>query len=233
MRPLEGVRDLRERRMLSQQELADRAGVSLFTVQRIERGEGSVRPKTGRAIAAALGVGVEDLLGKAQAPLPLEFSAEEAAAAAAAGRSDAIPELLSDLMGRYAEDFERELLDPGSKRFRTVDAALDWVDDVNRHADIYLDFVRDRLQDLQPPTDGLFDVRLWRNTFKLVGHAMLTFREITRRARKRIEAMAEAPDELAARRSAQERLAEAEAAADERQRRVREMSAEWMKAANA
>jgi transcriptional regulator with XRE-family HTH domain len=69
LRPLEGVRDLRERRMLSQQELADRAGVSLFTVQRIERGEGSVRPKTGRAIADALGVGVEGLLGKAQAPL--------------------------------------------------------------------------------------------------------------------------------------------------------------------
>ena len=76
MRPLEGVRNLRERRMLSQQELADRAGVSLFTVQRIERGEGSVRPKTGRAIAAALGVGVEDLLGKAQAPLP-DFEVED------------------------------------------------------------------------------------------------------------------------------------------------------------
>jgi transcriptional regulator with XRE-family HTH domain len=70
VRPLEGVRDLRERRMLTQQELADRAGVSLFTVQRIERGAGSVRPKTGRAIAGALGVRVEDLLGKAQAPLP-------------------------------------------------------------------------------------------------------------------------------------------------------------------
>ena len=72
MRPLEGVRDLRERRMLTQQELADRADVSLFTVQRIERGEGNVRPKTGRAIAGALGVGVEDLLGKAQAPLWLD-----------------------------------------------------------------------------------------------------------------------------------------------------------------
>ena len=70
MRALEGVRDLRERRMLTQQELADRADVSLFTVQRIERGEGTVRPKTGRAIAEALGVGVETLLGKAQAPLP-------------------------------------------------------------------------------------------------------------------------------------------------------------------
>jgi transcriptional regulator with XRE-family HTH domain len=70
LRPLEGVRDLRNRQMLSQQELADRAGVSLFTVQRIERGDGNVRPKTGRAIAEALGVRVEDLLGKAQAPLP-------------------------------------------------------------------------------------------------------------------------------------------------------------------
>jgi transcriptional regulator with XRE-family HTH domain len=72
VRPLEGVRDLRERRMLTQQELADRADVSLFTIQRIERGEGNVRPKTGRAIAGALGVGVEDLLGKAQAPLWLD-----------------------------------------------------------------------------------------------------------------------------------------------------------------
>lgn len=74
MRPLEGVKELRERRMLSQQELAHRAGVSLFTVQRIERGEGSVRPKTGRAIAAALGVGVEDLLPKAPRRSPSEPS---------------------------------------------------------------------------------------------------------------------------------------------------------------
>jgi transcriptional regulator with XRE-family HTH domain len=70
LRPLEGVRDLRERRMLSQQELAERAGVSLFTIQRIERGEGSVRPKTGRAIASALGVGVEELIAFPKAPSP-------------------------------------------------------------------------------------------------------------------------------------------------------------------
>ena len=69
---MERVRELRELRMLSQQELADRAGVSLFTIQRIERGEGSVRPKTGRAVASALGVSAEELLPKAQAPLPFE-----------------------------------------------------------------------------------------------------------------------------------------------------------------
>jgi len=55
--------------MLSQQEVADRAGTSLFTIQRIERGEGNVRPKTGRGVAVALGVPIEELLPKAQAPL--------------------------------------------------------------------------------------------------------------------------------------------------------------------
>jgi transcriptional regulator with XRE-family HTH domain len=63
--------------MLSQQEVADRAGTSLFTIQRIERGEGNVRPKTGRGVAAALGVEVEELLPKAQSPLPLEYEPTE------------------------------------------------------------------------------------------------------------------------------------------------------------
>jgi transcriptional regulator with XRE-family HTH domain len=65
----ERVKDWRHRRMLSQQELAEGAGTSLFTIQRIERGEGNVRPKTGRGVATALGVSIEELLPKAQAPL--------------------------------------------------------------------------------------------------------------------------------------------------------------------
>lgn len=69
MKTLDRVREIRERRMLSQEELAERAGVSVFTVQRIERGEGGVRPKTGRSIARALDVEVEDLLPKSQTPL--------------------------------------------------------------------------------------------------------------------------------------------------------------------
>ncbi len=85
--------------MLSQQELADRAGVSLFTVQRIERGEGSVRPKTGRAIAGALGVGVEDLLGKAQAPLP-DFEVE---------RRDPVYEPWLEFVNRYAARWEQRI----------------------------------------------------------------------------------------------------------------------------
>jgi transcriptional regulator with XRE-family HTH domain len=77
----ERVKEWRHRRMLSQQEVADRAGTSLFTIQRIERGEGNVRPKTGRGVATALGVPIEELLPKAQAPLfrepPEQESPEE------------------------------------------------------------------------------------------------------------------------------------------------------------
>jgi transcriptional regulator with XRE-family HTH domain len=75
----ERVREWRHRRMLSQQEVADRAGTSLFTIQRIERGEGNVRPKTGRGVAAALGVPIEELLPKAQAPLFREPPEQEPA----------------------------------------------------------------------------------------------------------------------------------------------------------
>jgi transcriptional regulator with XRE-family HTH domain len=105
LRPLEGVRELRERRMLSQQELADRAGVSLFTIQRIERGEGSVRPKTGRAVAAALGVRVEDLLLKAQAPLPFEEEPDQ--------RCSSFLEAWESYMHRRARAWEQALEEEG------------------------------------------------------------------------------------------------------------------------
>ena len=82
MQPLdaERVKEWRHRRMLSQQEVADRAGTSLFTIQRIERGEGNVRPKTGRGVAAALGIPIEELLPKNQAPLPFSSPVDGAEA---------------------------------------------------------------------------------------------------------------------------------------------------------
>ena|SRR5215210_1627000 len=56
--------------MLSQEELAERAGISRFTVQRVERGDGGVRPKTGRALAEALDVEVEELFDTPKASSP-------------------------------------------------------------------------------------------------------------------------------------------------------------------
>ena len=58
----EKVLDLRARNLMTQQELAAHMGVSLFTVQRIERGEGGVRPATARALARVLNVRPEELL---------------------------------------------------------------------------------------------------------------------------------------------------------------------------
>ena len=102
--------------MLSQQELAHRAGVSLFTVQRIERGEGSVRPKTGRAIAAALGVSVEDLLPKAQAPLP-DFEVQERRV-----EIQIVESCMQYAIGR-AEYYEQELARGRRTEYSTADGA--------------------------------------------------------------------------------------------------------------
>ena len=68
MKPLTRVAEWRERQMLTQKELAEKAGVSVFTVQRIESGRGGAHPSTGRKIAAALGVGPEELTDEASTP---------------------------------------------------------------------------------------------------------------------------------------------------------------------
>jgi transcriptional regulator with XRE-family HTH domain len=53
--------------MLTQGELGERAGVSIYTVHHAERGR-NVSPKTGRALALALGVDPEELLEEADFP---------------------------------------------------------------------------------------------------------------------------------------------------------------------
>jgi transcriptional regulator with XRE-family HTH domain len=72
----ERLRTLRARRFWSQEELAERAGVSRATIYKAEGGAG-VAPKTGRALAQALGIPSEELfedlvVPKAQEPLPFD-----------------------------------------------------------------------------------------------------------------------------------------------------------------
>ena len=50
------LKALRERSVLSREELAEEAGLNYETVRRIEAGEQQPRPKTIRALARALGV---------------------------------------------------------------------------------------------------------------------------------------------------------------------------------
>jgi transcriptional regulator with XRE-family HTH domain len=120
----ERVKEWRHRRMLSQQEVADRAGTSLFTIQRIERGEGNVRPKTGRGVAAALGIPIEELLPKAQAPLfrglPEQEPAEE-------WRESRFAMTIANAAKRWGEAMADTSMD-NDKRSGLINAALDMSD---------------------------------------------------------------------------------------------------------
>lgn len=113
MQPLDAqrVKEWRHRRMFSQQEVADRAGTSLFTIQRIERGEGNVRPRTGRGVAGALGVPIEELLPKAQAQLfrePHEHELVDERRAEATGRSAEERVEISNALAKYIEHLHSE-----------------------------------------------------------------------------------------------------------------------------
>jgi transcriptional regulator with XRE-family HTH domain len=148
----ERVKEWRHQRMLSQQEVANRAGTSLFTIQRIERGEGNVRPKTGRGVAAALGIPIEELLPKkAQAPSPQRtlFNGLEEER-----RSPLSP--WAEYARRMAGRIRHHTDDPNSPAFRDAWAALFFVEEKNREAaDLYfLLFEEEMSQD--PYGDELF-----------------------------------------------------------------------------
>jgi transcriptional regulator with XRE-family HTH domain len=56
------LKDVRQRKALTQQQLADKAGVNRVTIARIEGGKDEPFPTTVRKVADALGVDPEDLL---------------------------------------------------------------------------------------------------------------------------------------------------------------------------
>jgi transcriptional regulator with XRE-family HTH domain len=56
------LRALRERKVLTQQELADKAGITRATLSRLEAGAENPYPSTIRKLAAALGVEPETLM---------------------------------------------------------------------------------------------------------------------------------------------------------------------------
>lgn len=59
MNPINRVKFIRESRLMSKSELARKAGISVLTVNRIERGE-KCRMETMRKIILALGYSLED-----------------------------------------------------------------------------------------------------------------------------------------------------------------------------
>ena len=61
---LPGLRAVRERVLLTQRELAAKAGLTQATVQKIETGASKARISTVRKLAAALGVPAAELTGR-------------------------------------------------------------------------------------------------------------------------------------------------------------------------
>lgn len=62
---------IRERLLLSQEDVAQKTGLSVKTISRYENGRHEGRRDTSRRIAEALGVPVEELVGEPPAPLGL------------------------------------------------------------------------------------------------------------------------------------------------------------------
>jgi transcriptional regulator with XRE-family HTH domain len=61
---LRRLRDVRERKFLTQRELSERSGVAQSTIARIEQGLQPARITTARRLAEALGVEPQELLGE-------------------------------------------------------------------------------------------------------------------------------------------------------------------------
>jgi len=62
MRYTKGLREARERALLTQQELAARSGVTVSTISRVESGQQAARIGTLRKLAEALGRDAETLI---------------------------------------------------------------------------------------------------------------------------------------------------------------------------
>ena len=56
------LRDLRKRRLLTQEQLAERSGVGIATIVRVERNQVEPRGSTIRKLAGGLGVDPEELV---------------------------------------------------------------------------------------------------------------------------------------------------------------------------
>ena len=104
----EKVRERREGNWMTQQEVAAAMGVSLFTVQRIERGEGNVRSATARALARVLKVTPDELLVGAYRATGEEAPTSPAASEAEESRGGAVTYLLRAWQ-RYVEAETRAL----------------------------------------------------------------------------------------------------------------------------
>ncbi len=92
MKAPHGLRELRERRLLSVNELSKRTGVAHETITRLESGAGNAWPRTLRKLADGLGISYEELYGEPAAPKAAPPRRERPVEPTSAGGSEELAE---------------------------------------------------------------------------------------------------------------------------------------------
>lgn len=220
---MDEVRRIRNERGLSQQGLADSSGVNKVTINHIEQGKANPSVSTLDKLACALDVEVGDFFPKAEPPLPFETETNERERRLEE-QIEGIPKTLKSYLQGRIEEHGQELKDADSLHFRTPESASLWAEMVSREGQMWTAWVHDNRDALVPPHDKKSFIEVLLSTFRytgeLTGHSILTFRELVRRAEKRIAVMEGPVDELAAR-----RMKDATTGLEDAQRRDKEMQA--------
>lgn len=219
---MEKLKRLREKRGLSQVKLAARADLNPATVNQIERGARDASPGTLRKLADALEVSLYELMEEEapKAPGPAQLELEQSGADEdVVQRYSQVPGAIDDLMRQQAEARARELDDPNSPWFSSLHIASLWLETVSDEASRFRRWVEKYASILQPPSKVLSNRHEFlRHNIQLVSHAGMTYSQIYRKAKRRIEAMDERPDDLARR-----RVEKADADMQENERRLHEL----------
>ncbi len=107
MKAPHGLRELRERRLLSVNELSKRTGVAHETITRLESGAGNAWPRTLRKLADGLGISYEELYGEPAAPKAAPPRRERPVEPTSAGGSEELAERVREFKQR-ADKVARE-----------------------------------------------------------------------------------------------------------------------------
>jgi transcriptional regulator with XRE-family HTH domain len=234
------LRLARARKGLTLRQAAEVIGVSKDTLSELERGRRHPHPSTLYKIAQGYGVSIGELLeleepalaGKAEAPSAGLAAQEDGISLAAQSRQGpqgsmhesqasqlarflegqqrkTLARALREYMMRRAEGHDREVRDLQSPHFRNATAATLWTDNLYNEMRDWAGWLYVNRAELIPPLEE--GAEFWRAAIDAYLIPVYAVERIRRQAEKRIAAMSDAPDELAARRMEASR-AEAEEA---------------------
>lgn len=203
----EQVREHRDKAMLTQDELGKKAGLSGYTISRIESDQVAPRVSTIRKIAGALGIEPEELAAHPKGDPPLPFSAQSSEAERGSPEwFEALRQQILDRASMYGDEAEDET----SPHFQNATAASLWLERVQDELAMWTNFSLAQVGPFLPQrrTEGwkaIGDVDVWGPWVDAIG-PLVVFDAAVRDGTRRLEAMNDKPDEIATRRLAKTAL---------------------------